>query len=99
VNAAGFGDYTDGFSPSNSVGAAGTPVSGCSVGDDFGHALGDPAEGRLAAALGYRTNAICPTPSGLAPPPSLKSSVRSVPNQAFALQSKAPWREIRLLRQ
>jgi len=100
VNAAGFGDYTDGFSPSNTVAGAGTLVPGCSVADDFVHALGDPAEGRLAAALGYRTNSSCPAASGFAPPPVLKSSVRSIPvPQANGLQSKSPWREIRLLRQ
>jgi len=49
VNAAGFGDYTDGFSPSNTAGGTGTRVPGCSVADDFAHALGDPNEGRLAA--------------------------------------------------
>src|SRR5262249_16939702 len=53
VNAVGFGDYSDGFSPSNAVSGAGTPVPGCAVADDFGHALGDPNEARLAAALGY----------------------------------------------
>ena len=43
VNAQNFGDYSDGFSPSSSVSAAGASVPGCSVADDFGHALGDPA--------------------------------------------------------
>ena len=38
VNQKGFGDYGDGFAPT------------CAVADDFDHALGDPAEGRLAAA-------------------------------------------------
>jgi len=100
VNASGFGDYSDGFSPSNSVGAAGTPVSGCSVGDDFAHALGDAAEARLAAALAYRTNASCPAPSGFAPPPTLKSSVHSAPvSQSDGLMTKPPWRETRMLRQ
>ncbi|HUQ73631.1 MAG TPA: S41 family peptidase, partial [Burkholderiales bacterium] len=46
VNALGFGDYADGFSPSNTAGVVGTPVPGCSVADDFNHALGDPAEAR-----------------------------------------------------
>src|SRR4051812_45455276 len=100
VNGTGFGDYTNGFSPSNSVGTAGTLVSGCSVADDFAHALGDPAEARLAAALGYRMNSSCPAPSGFAPPPSLKSSVHSaaIP-QAGGLTTKSPWRETRMLRQ
>ena len=39
VNAKGFGGYGDGFAPD------------CAVADDFSHALGDPAEGLLAAAL------------------------------------------------
>jgi carboxyl-terminal processing protease len=44
VNAKGFGDYADGLSPT------------CTVSDDMAHALGDPAEGLLAAALAYRAN-------------------------------------------
>jgi hypothetical protein len=67
VNALGFGDYTDGFAPTNAPGLGGTRVPGCSVADDFTHALGDPAEARLAAALAYRLGPGCPAPSGLAP--------------------------------
>jgi carboxyl-terminal processing protease len=48
VNAKGFGDFADGFAPT------------CSVSDDLSHALGDSAEGLLAAALAYRTNNSCP---------------------------------------
>jgi len=48
VNAKGFGDYADGFAPT------------CTVADDMTHALGDPAEGMLAAALSYRANNACP---------------------------------------
>jgi carboxyl-terminal processing protease len=48
VNQQGFGDYGDGFAPT------------CAVADDFSHALGDPAEARLAAALGLRSNGACP---------------------------------------
>jgi carboxyl-terminal processing protease len=66
-NAQDFGNYPDGFSPQNSPLLTSAVLPGCSVADDFGHALGDPAEGRLAAALGYRAGAGCPTPpSGLA---------------------------------
>ncbi|HEX9474725.1 MAG TPA: S41 family peptidase, partial [Steroidobacteraceae bacterium] len=69
VNAANFGDYTDGFSPQNAPAPAGVSLPGCSVADDFTHALGDPAEGRLAAALAYRNlgAGACPVASGLAP--------------------------------
>ncbi|MBS0387429.1 MAG: peptidase [Proteobacteria bacterium] len=64
VNAMNFGDYTDGFSPQNAPTPTNAVLPGCSVGDDFGHALGDPAEARLAAALNYiATPGTCPTPA------------------------------------
>jgi hypothetical protein len=80
VNNAGFGDYSDGFAPANSsvalAGALNTSAvfPGCSVGDDFGHALGNPAEARLAAALQYRANGTCPSATGLGSPQLLKSA-------------------------
>ena len=75
-NAANFGDYTDGFSPANTSGVRGTPVPGCSVADDFAHALGDPTEGRIAAALNFRAsnNQTCPAASGSADPRLSKST-------------------------
>jgi hypothetical protein len=48
TNDKGFGDYADGFQPT------------CAAADDLSHALGDPAEGVLAAALSYRANGACP---------------------------------------
>jgi membrane-associated protease RseP (regulator of RpoE activity) len=48
VNDRGVGDYADGFAPT------------CTVADDFSRALGDPAEGRLAAALALRATGRCP---------------------------------------
>src|SRR5207253_6520166 len=60
VNAKGFGDYADGFVPAG-TGAAG--LLGCQVADDFAHQLGDPAEARLAAALGYAAGQPCPPPT------------------------------------
>jgi hypothetical protein len=48
VNNKGFGDYADGFTPT------------CRADDDLTHALGDPAEGVLAAALIYRATGACP---------------------------------------
>ena len=68
VERQGFGDYPDGFSPANTVSNVGAVVTGCSVGDDYSHALGDPLEQRFAAALAYRQTTMCPTPSGFAPP-------------------------------
>jgi C-terminal processing protease CtpA/Prc len=67
VNAVGFGDYTDGFSPQNSSVRTNATLPGCSVADDFTHALGDPLEARFAAALNYRMNPTCPVASGAAP--------------------------------
>jgi hypothetical protein len=70
VNQAGFGNYPDGFVPNNGATTGidpGAVLPGCSVGDDFTHALGDPAEARVAAALAYRaagSAAACPAPSG-----------------------------------
>ena len=66
VNAQGFGDYADGFEPSLS-GTAGTRfIKGCSVADDTGHALGDPAEAMLATALGHVDRGSCPVLPGAA---------------------------------
>lgn len=49
VNNKGFGDYSDGFTPT------------CNVADDFTHARGDTAEAMLATALSYRQTKVCPT--------------------------------------
>ena len=74
VNALGFGDYSDGLAPQNGsvTGLASQAIlPGCSVADDYSHALGDPAEARLAAALQYRASngTSCPTPAtGMAQP-------------------------------
>ncbi len=69
VNAQGFGDYSDGFSPANSPVVGGSRGSGCSVADDFSYGLGDPNEGRFAAALQHRNTAACPVASGNKPGP------------------------------
>lgn len=52
VNNKGFGGYADGFTP-------GGVFQGCTVADDFTHALGDPSEARIAAALSYRASSSC----------------------------------------
>ncbi len=59
-NQAGFGEYSDGFVPGGG-GQAGPP--GCQVADDFNNDLGSPAEARVAAALQFRSNGTCPSPS------------------------------------
>lgn len=96
INAAGFGDYTDGFSPENTASTAGVPLPGCQVADDFTHDLGDVAEGRLAAAIQYRADSSCPTPT------SLGQRALGVPGLAplSAVDGTTPkpvWRENRIL--
>jgi carboxyl-terminal processing protease len=59
VNQKGYGDYADGFVP-DPIGNATDRVRGCTVADDLSRALGDPAEGQLAAALYMRANNSCP---------------------------------------
>jgi C-terminal processing protease CtpA/Prc len=59
VNNKGYGDYADGFVPS-ATGNTANLVTGCSASDDLTHALGDPTEGQLAAALYHRLNSTCP---------------------------------------
>ena len=98
VNNKGFGDYTDGFSPTNTTGIVGTLVPGCSVADDFTHALGDPAEARLAAALAYRENPTCPAPSGTAPPGMLKTSAGSDLSAVDGYTPKSVWHQNRIIR-
>lgn len=97
VNAQGFGNYPDGFSPSNNSAAAnGATLPGCQVADDFTHALGDPAEGRLAAALSYSTNAMCPAPTGT--PGASKHEPRPL-SATDGRVVRQPGREITILRQ
>lgn len=50
VNEVGFGDYSDGFSPT------------CVVADDFSQPLGDAGEAQLAVALKYQSTGACPSP-------------------------------------
>ena len=62
-NDAGFGDYSDGFSPFESGVTVGEPVNGCVIDDDFTKALGDESEALLAASLEYIENGSCPAVS------------------------------------
>lgn len=104
ANDMGFGDYTDGFSPANSLSTnAGVAVPGCSVADDFTHPLGNPAEGRLAAALFYRTNNSCASgPTGISPRTTIQSvngnngdvDLSNAEGQLY----RGPWRENRIMR-
>lgn len=87
VNAKGFGDYADGFTPGGTGGAG---FAGCAVADDFLHALGDPAEARLAAALAWADTGACPAlPAGQA------ARAGAVEERGWLLP-RSPAREIRL---
>lgn len=101
VNAMSFGDYPDGFAPQNQSGTSSVQLSGCSVPDDFTHALGDPVEGRLKAALDFRTsgndNGACPT--FVFEPTSAQLKSGQVPlSAADGKMYKNPFRENRILR-
>jgi len=94
LNAQGFGDYPDGFSPVNTAASPGVPLPGCSVGDDFGHALGDPEEARLAAALDYRDSGTCPAAAAASSDPDMVHGASATDG----LTHKSPWRENRMYR-
>lgn len=84
VNAAGFGDYADGFVPGG-TGATGAP--GCQANDDLDHALGDAAEGQLAAALYHRANGGACLPVQAAAPRAAPLAA----NRAAALAAPGGW--------
>ena len=65
VNAANYGDYTDGFTPS-AVDDGEANIRGCQVADDLSQQLGNPAEDRLEVALAYQAGQGCITPEGIA---------------------------------
>ena len=95
VNNQGFGNYPDGFSPANTTPAAGFSLPGCSVADDFSHALGDPNEGLLSVALAYRRIPTCSVPpSGFA-----HAAVKRAFAPGYGLAVRSPLRENRILRQ
>jgi carboxyl-terminal processing protease len=100
-NAANFGDYTDGFSPANTPASSkGTSVPGCSVADDFTHAMGDVNEGRIAAALAFRAsnNQTCPVASGSAAPPQVAKMTNGLERGYGLAVSKPAARSNRILR-
>lgn len=101
VNAMGDGEYPDGFAAQNQSGLSSIRLPGCSVADDFTKPLGDPTEGRLAAALAFRAGGnsagSCPAPSGFAPGAQLKSGQMPL-SAADGKMFKNPFRENRVMR-
>jgi len=61
VNAKNWGDFAEGFSPSD-IDDGNANVLGCSVADDFTYPLGDTRENRLEVALAYQAGMGCITP-------------------------------------
>ena len=59
-NARGFGDYADGFEPTESSDIGDRAVKGCSVLDSFDGLLGSASENMLSVALHYIENGSCP---------------------------------------
>ena len=76
INADGFGDYPDGFSPANSTeSTVGVTLPGCQTVDDY-TPLGEPTEPMLAAALAYRENGgVCSEASSLSSSRGVLSSL------------------------
>lgn len=58
ANAKGFGEYSDGFIPSNSDNGT-TRIKGCNAEDDLTRQLGDANETMLATALRFRATGSC----------------------------------------
>ncbi len=83
INDKGFGEYSDGFTPLNTLDNDKLPVRipGCAVADDFSKQLGDPTERLLATALDYRDTGTCPAPSSF-------SSLNGFAAEETALQVK-----------
>lgn len=84
VNQRGWGDYADGFVPE------------CEVDDDMAHALGDPAEGMLAAALRRNAGLTCsaasaPRQGGRSPMPATGAE------DAATVQVRSPLKDIAIL--
>ncbi|HET9624864.1 MAG TPA: S41 family peptidase [Kofleriaceae bacterium] len=89
-NAAGFGDYSDGFVP-------GQTFKGCAVADDFTHQLSDPAEKLTAAAVYYRDHNACPPGAAQAAPVVARD--RAALSRAGALALPKPlWLQNRIAR-
>ncbi|MBT8083583.1 MAG: peptidase [Woeseia sp.] len=94
-NDAGFGDYADGFSPQNAAEPT-VAVPGCQVADDFTRQLGDPLEGRFAAALAYRDGQGCPAPSSVTFPGVSKPDAPEYQDEDMILP-RSPLHEMRIM--
>ena len=97
VNAKGYGDYGDGFVPTPGVAGGEAQVPGCRVADDLTRALGDPAEGRLAAALAYRDTGTCPVSGAASQGFGPEADAPGNPEPGDGVVHKPPWLTNRIL--
>jgi C-terminal processing protease CtpA/Prc len=81
VNAKGFGEYSEGFSPVSSPIFA-DQLPGCTVTDDFTQVLGNQDEALLAAAIGYAETGLCPIQN--------KAASKAAKIQATGIAIKTP---------
>jgi hypothetical protein len=81
VNAKGFGEYSEGFSPVSSP-IFDDQLPGCQITDDFSQALGEEEEALLSAAIGYAETGICPIINKLA--------IKAVKKQNTGIAIKTP---------
>ena len=99
VNAKGFGEYSDGFVPTEGAIGDGFTLPGCRAADDFSHPLGDPAEGRLATALGYRDSSVCPVYVSAGQPSGGGAAAANILETRAGTVYKPPWLNNRMLRE
>jgi C-terminal processing protease CtpA/Prc len=82
VNHKGWGDYSEGFAPT------------CAASDDFGHALGDKEEGRLATALDFIASGTCRPSAG----PVASARMRSGSRLPDMVPARPEVTELKILR-
>jgi len=88
-NNQGFGDYADGFIPSQTPSFE-SEVQGCVVEDDYSNALGDEAEAMLAAALVYSADETRTCPEVSAGKRAFRPFIPNISDSAFILEDKRP---------
>lgn len=89
VNEKGFGDFSEGFKPTENP-VAQDEVQGCEVGDDYANQLGDPAEARLATALGLIDNLDCATATPIIANPPRPLAQKVIGGSNAPMSVKAP---------
>jgi carboxyl-terminal processing protease len=85
VNDQGFGDYADGFSPSDAP-VFDTDIQGCEVADDLTRDLGDVDEEMLSTAMYYLENGQCPTT--ISPQGMVQASPKVIIDYDFIVKDK-----------